>query len=229
MKMNSLVAVCAALALFGVRAASAAPVSYFDFTSWSAAVSGTSTVTIPDPAPDSSIFFGTGTNTGDGSVTYGGVTFSQNPSLGDGNFFNVGTLSNGGFPAVLSSQSETTGVANILISLSAPVTAFSLSFGTFEGSTVTFALADGSIDKGSVGDGYLTSDFFGVTDTVPFSSILVSTSDPVLSLNNIEFGLAVSAIPESSTWAMMVLGFAGIAFMGYRRKSRPEQFRWFVS
>jgi hypothetical protein len=28
-----------------------------------------------------------------------------------------------------------------------------------------------------------------------------------------------AAVPESSTWAMMILGFAGIGFMAYRRKS----------
>jgi hypothetical protein len=33
--------------------------------------------------------------------------------------------------------------------------------------------------------------------------------------------LGVSAVPEPSTWAMMLLGFAGIGFMAYRRKSRP--------
>ena len=31
----------------------------------------------------------------------------------------------------------------------------------------------------------------------------------------------VSAVPEPSTWAMMILGFAGVGFMAYRRKSRP--------
>jgi PEP-CTERM motif len=31
----------------------------------------------------------------------------------------------------------------------------------------------------------------------------------------------ISAVPEPSTWAMMLLGFAGIGFMAYRRKSRP--------
>jgi hypothetical protein len=30
-----------------------------------------------------------------------------------------------------------------------------------------------------------------------------------------------SAVPEPSTWAMMILGFAGIGFMAYRRKSKP--------
>jgi len=30
----------------------------------------------------------------------------------------------------------------------------------------------------------------------------------------------VDAVPEPSTWAMLVLGFAGVGFMAYRRKSR---------
>jgi hypothetical protein len=33
--------------------------------------------------------------------------------------------------------------------------------------------------------------------------------------------VTISAVPEPSTWAMMVLGFAGVGFMAYRRKSRP--------
>jgi hypothetical protein len=32
---------------------------------------------------------------------------------------------------------------------------------------------------------------------------------------------AISAVPEPSTWAMMMLGFAGVGFMAYRRKSKP--------
>ena len=31
----------------------------------------------------------------------------------------------------------------------------------------------------------------------------------------------VGAVPEPSTWAMMILGFAGIVFVTYRRKSKP--------
>ena len=31
----------------------------------------------------------------------------------------------------------------------------------------------------------------------------------------------VTAVPEPSTWAMMIIGFAGIGFMAYRRKSKP--------
>ena len=33
---------------------------------------------------------------------------------------------------------------------------------------------------------------------------------------------SISAVPEPSTWAMMILGFAGVGFMAYRR-SRKDQ------
>jgi hypothetical protein len=30
-----------------------------------------------------------------------------------------------------------------------------------------------------------------------------------------------AAVPEASTWAMMILGFASVGFMAYRRKRGP--------
>ena len=33
-------------------------------------------------------------------------------------------------------------------------------------------------------------------------------------------GDGVAAVPEASTWAMMLLGFAGIGFLAYRRKPK---------
>lgn len=36
----------------------------------------------------------------------------------------------------------------------------------------------------------------------------------------VQIGFAAAA-PEPSTWAMMLLGFAGVGFMAYRRKSKP--------
>ena len=35
----------------------------------------------------------------------------------------------------------------------------------------------------------------------------------------------VSAVPETSTWAMMILGFFGVGFAAYRRKSRSPALR----
>ncbi len=37
--------------------------------------------------------------------------------------------------------------------------------------------------------------------------------------------LHISAVPEPSTWAMMVLGFAGVGFMAYRRRSNGPALR----
>jgi hypothetical protein len=34
-------------------------------------------------------------------------------------------------------------------------------------------------------------------------------------------GSPVTGVPEVSTWAMMILGFCGVGFMAYRRKSQP--------
>jgi hypothetical protein len=38
---------------------------------------------------------------------------------------------------------------------------------------------------------------------------------------NYDFSLLQGSVPEPSTWAMMLLGFAGVGFMAYRRKSKP--------
>ena len=40
---------------------------------------------------------------------------------------------------------------------------------------------------------------------------------------NAAFSLSGAVVPEPSTWAMMLLGFAGLGFAGYRhaRKGRP--------
>jgi hypothetical protein len=37
--------------------------------------------------------------------------------------------------------------------------------------------------------------------------------------------LQVAAVPEASTWAMMILGFFGVGFMAYRRKGARPQLR----
>jgi hypothetical protein len=35
----------------------------------------------------------------------------------------------------------------------------------------------------------------------------------------------ITAVPEPSTWAMMILGFAGVGFMAYRRRNSQASFR----
>jgi hypothetical protein len=39
-------------------------------------------------------------------------------------------------------------------------------------------------------------------------------------LNARDISVSIAAVPEPSTWAMMILGFAGVGFVAYRRKSK---------
>jgi hypothetical protein len=43
-------------------------------------------------------------------------------------------------------------------------------------------------------------------------------------LNHVD--ATVAAVPESSTWAMMILGFAGVGLLAYRRRNRGSAFRF---
>jgi hypothetical protein len=171
------------------------------------------TVTIPDPDPEPFIFFGTG----DASVTYNGVTFVQQDSIGTAALFNVGHLLSG-LPAVLSSQSRG-GLDNILIILPNATTSFSLDYGTFLGSSVTFLLSNGdSFTQGSTGNNtYDTPDFFSVTDT-PFTSVLVTSADAVMDINNISYG-DTTTTPEPGTLVMLGSGILAAAGTVRRRLS----------
>jgi PEP-CTERM motif len=61
-----------------------------------------------------------------------------------------------------------------------------------------------------------------VPDASVTSSSTGGSGGPSTSVNggNAAAG-AVSTVPEPSTWAMLLLGFAGIGFMAYRRKAKP--------
>ena len=71
-----------------------------------------------------------------------------------------------------------------------------------------------------------TSYLFGITDSLSATTAAavsgesfqtLVTSDPDVSIRGVSFA---PSVPEPSTWAMMLLGFAGLGFMTYRRKSK---------
>ncbi|MEH2628597.1 hypothetical protein V1292_006652 [Bradyrhizobium sp. AZCC 1719] len=56
-----------------------------------------------------------------------------------------------------------------------------------------------------------------VSGVYTFDLKLFSANDQLLG----DVSIQVNAVPEPSTWAMLILGFAGIGVMAYRRKTRP--------
>jgi len=154
------------------------------------------TVVIPDPGPSGFIYFGTG----DASVTYSNVTFVQQAALSDGNFYNVGPAFSG-FPAVLSSQQQSTGIANILIEFPNPTFTFSMNYATFFGSDVTVTLSNGaSFVIPSDALAYDAADGLGVGSSAAFNWVQLTTPD-YLQINNISY-----ETPEPGTLAMMGSG-----------------------
>jgi hypothetical protein len=63
--------------------------------------------------------------------------------------------------------------------------------------------------------------YFGFTDTSSFTSVTISNiSNDAWAVDNVSFN--ANAVPELSTWAMMLLGFGGLGFAGYRRTRKAD-------
>jgi PEP-CTERM motif len=59
------------------------------------------------------------------------------------------------------------------------------------------------------------------TLTLDFTFTPATGGQTVIVPETFTLNATVGSVPEPSTWAMMILGFAGIGFMAYRRKSKP--------
>ena len=66
--------------------------------------------------------------------------------------------------------------------------------------------------------GALTNAYVTFTD-LSFNKIVLASSGNSFEFDNISYG-NVGPVPEPSTWAMMLLGFAGLGFVYRRRRSR---------
>jgi hypothetical protein len=79
-----------------------------------------------------------------------------------------------------------------------------------------------NFDPYIAGDGTFTLHLTGATDTSVISDVVFQfgTISGTVSGNCVSgCPVLTTSIPEPSTWAMLLLGFAGIGFMAYRRKS----------
>jgi hypothetical protein len=88
--------------------------------------------------------------------------------------------------------------------------------------------------QASIAAGFNGQSFFQVNGSFPAGTVIVpfGTGGLFTSWTNTGLdtggqcigcgpGTQIGGVPEPSTWAMMLLGFAGVGFMAYRRKSKP--------
>lgn len=148
------------------------------------------------------------------------------PPEGAGGLFGDTYLAAGssaGQPAVLSFNSSVTYFSFLWASpdLTNDLKVLSSSGAIFDftASNLKFSVTDGRTNFSQ----YVQ--FFTNTPGETIVSASFTNSDSTASFESANFsGLfeqSVSAVPEPSTWAMMILGFVGVGFMAYRRKSKP--------
>jgi hypothetical protein len=161
----------------------------------------------------------------DSHLTYNSSTFSGTtiggllavgsaPGTPNVNNFGSFTLANG-------TNTYTGDVFNLVITFSSPA-------GTDPNPGVYTASLLGTVQGN---DGFVHIDFDNSPHTFTFAggtfTLQVNDIDVLLGASPTVpvTGLIVASIPEPSTWAMMILGFAGVGFMAYRRRSQGPAFR----
>jgi PEP-CTERM motif len=83
--------------------------------------------------------------------------------------------------------------------------------------------------KADTGDVLLGTQFEFANVWGPFGPVPDGSNDYIEGASNIDVyertieEKLTSAVPEPSTWAMMILGFAGLAFLAYRRRQRATR------
>ena len=87
--------------------------------------------------------------------------------------------------------------------------------------TITDALGTHDINTGNtpvLTPGGTVSSYVNIFDDIAITSVKFTSSGIAFEFDN----LTIAAVPEASTWAMMLLGFLGLGFFGYRKSSRAS-------
>ena len=215
-------AASAAALAFLASPAFAALTVYSDVSAWHAASADTSTVNFPNTP------MGLGSNPASFTqITLSGtVVLATDDAISDGLLFLIGSDQSGHAP-VLSSQGHDNGMAHLRITVDTPIRAFAFFFGTPDATNVNFAFSNGdaAVFASSAAPGlYDTPHFFGVISDTSFTSLLITApdTDGFNHLNVSEAYVGQAAVPEPSTWAMMLLGFGGLGAM--LRSRRRDSF-----
>lgn len=209
----------------GVIALAPVAANAVTFTSSSAFTAATSGLSVEDYGA-----YTAGTLVPDGS-SLGVLTYSFTTGAGLGgvvtNFFNSFT---GLSLAAKQSAGPLDGTdfffpgESFTVTFPSPVTAVGIFSNTNLPTSVTLATSSGSAATTFAVYDTSTFGFLGFASSTPFSSATFSQSDSGFNIPEIEYGAFTGTVPEPSTWALMLLGFAGLGFAAYYRRQTKTQF-----
>lgn len=151
------------------------------------------------------VVFATGTNSGQNAAPYGDST--QYASVGTVPSPGTSTLTLGGNYNYVGLYWGSVDAYNDLFVIDA------------SGEHLVNAANYGSILTPSIGDqGPNGSLYINIFTDSAITGLRFSSTSKAFEFDN----LTVAAVPEASTWAMMILGFLGLGFIGYRKSSRAS-------
>jgi hypothetical protein len=221
MNIKSIAMATLALAL-GLSSADAATVSYSDAGLWNAAAN----VTGSDNYNSYSWTSGGGNHFGT-FISLSGINYTTSAP---NHIYGIGTAL--AYDAAYHTSNylhwEGNNPVTLTVQLPSLVTAIGFNFGDFYGSIDQLSIVLGNGDSFVVLGSSNAFAFFGAVSDAAFSSFTLTGSGvrtgsfALPGIDNLAFGNGngVSAVPEPSTWAMMILGFAGVGFMAYRRRNQ---------
>jgi hypothetical protein len=209
-KMNGkLVAVALATILASTAGARAGLVTYSDAASFNAATSNNTTWISPQENAELG-----------SSYAEGPISFTGSPSLFYAFYDNA--FGNPAVPYI-----EASDPTNLAISGGYTAVSFVLNNDSFSAQTLGISVNGGATIDLATNGVFSSNSFIGFTDNVPITSLTFTDDNSggdMFDFISITTGFA-GAVPEPSTWAMLLIGFAGIGFMAYRRKQNGPALR----
>jgi hypothetical protein len=160
------------------------------------------------------------TTVSNGQVTFGfnvpvapGVTYNIDPTVATGYIYNIG-VGNPNFASVSLPNLGNSGPYSLFLWNGA-----SWVFDTTLAANSLFNFGPNGVGQFEV----LGIDpSLGLDPNNPVAFVTALTFEGTGTFTGTMMPVTISTdVPEPSTWAMMILGFAGVGFMAYRRKSKP--------